>query len=72
MKSSIARVRTALFGLAVASTLGFGTAQAFATPQTAPPEAARLCDDTRCNTMCRNDGYAWGYCSTSWSCSCEE
>ncbi|HEX8272537.1 MAG TPA: hypothetical protein VF615_07765 [Longimicrobiaceae bacterium] len=70
MKSTIAKVRAALFGLAVASTLGFGTAQAFATPQ--PPEFARGCDDTRCNRLCVSNGYDWGYCSTSWSCTCEE
>lgn len=72
MKSSIAKVRAALFGLAMASTLGFGATQAFATPQTAPSETARLCDDYRCNLGCKSKGYDWGYCSTSSTCTCEQ
>ncbi|MEW5930998.1 MAG: hypothetical protein AB1941_26340 [Gemmatimonadota bacterium] len=71
MKSSIRKVRAALFGLSLSATLGFGATQAFATPQTAPSDTARLCDDLRCNQGCQNKGYSWGYCSTSWSCTCE-
>lgn len=70
MSNVISKVRAGLFAVAAAAALGFGGTQAFATP-TAPESAALLCDDARCNTLCQRNGSAWGYCSTSWSCTCE-
>lgn len=56
-----------LFSASMAAALGFGAAQAFATPGTAARVAA--CSDERCDANCVSRGYAYGDCSTG-ACRC--
>lgn len=62
----------AVFGVAVVTSLGFGTAQAFATTGTSrSPATARSCDDYTCDRDCRNLGYEYGSCHwDSQTCIC--
>jgi hypothetical protein len=64
-RSRVARV---LGALAVTAALGFGGAQAFASPGTAAEGAAR-CTDGTCNSRCVNLGYASGRCVGA-TCTC--
>lgn len=76
MPRSFTTSRRILLGLACAASLGFGTAQAFATP--GAPDRAPLCtpsdpagSDTRCGRDCRSRGYAGGFCDETYTwCSC--
>ena len=49
-------LRGAAFALAVAGTLGFGTAQAFAAPAEAAAVGAPRCDDRICTFQCGSAG----------------
>jgi hypothetical protein len=62
-------LRQALFAAGVLGCLGFGSAQAFAAPQTAVAPAA-FCNDTVCAASCIAKGYRSGYCTTDRGCYC--
>jgi hypothetical protein len=55
MRHLTGTLRGAAFALAVAGTLGFGTAQAFAAPAEAAVGAPR-CDDVICTFQCGSAG----------------
>jgi len=59
--------RKGLFVLAVAASLGFGGAQAFASPSAA--KARLACDWAQCDAACKARGFSGGYCQTGW-CGC--
>jgi hypothetical protein len=69
MRSSI-RIRAvrAMAALGVTAALGFGGAQAFASPGAAAEGAAR-CTDGTCKSRCLSLGYAGGSCSGA-TCVC--
>lgn len=62
------RVRNGIFGLAMAAALGFGGAQAFASPAAAQ-EAERACNGGQCNRDCRARGADGGFCDQG-GCIC--
>ncbi|HEU0300750.1 MAG TPA: hypothetical protein VFR37_14915 [Longimicrobium sp.] len=65
------RTQRGLFALAMAAALGFGGAQAFASPGAAAGDAAaRACTNAQCNLDCRRMGYDGGFCAGSWGCAC--
>lgn len=51
--------RKGIFALAVAAALGFGAAQAFASPGA---EAARACSQPQCDQYCKSRGATGGQC----------
>ncbi len=53
------RAKRWIFSGAVTLALGFGAAQAFASPAKAPG-TARFCDDSACNLECLSDGFLGG------------
>lgn len=61
------RMQRGAFGLAMAAALGFGGAQAFASPAAAVDEAA--CNTGKCGQDCRKIGYDDGVCDQG-SCVC--
>jgi hypothetical protein len=63
-----ARAARVLGALAVAAALGFGGAQAFASPGAAVEGAAR-CTDGTCNSRCVSLGYTGGRCVGA-TCTC--
>ena len=67
MKRSI---RSGMFAAATAAALGFGGAQAFASPAPEGEAAARACTNAQCNLDCRARGYDGGICAGSWGCTC--
>lgn len=67
MTRTIQRVRNALFGLAIAGSLGFGAREALATPQE-PPQVPR-CDSATCDRLCKLLLADSGFCSRG-SCFC--
>jgi len=58
--------RRGLFALAVAAALGFGGAQAFASPGAV---AERACSGGQCNRDCKARGYGGGFCDQG-GCIC--
>jgi hypothetical protein len=62
------RTRSGLFALATAAALGFGGAQAFASPGAAA-DAERACNGPQCREYCRSIGYDDGRCNQG-SCGC--
>ena len=62
------RTRSGRFALATAAALGFGGAQAFASPGAAA-DAERACNAPQCRDYCRSIGYDDGRC-TQGSCNC--
>lgn len=63
-------LRNGLFAAVTLSALGFGGAQAFATPAAAA--SARACDpytDNQCRIRCENNGYDTGSCQVGY-CRC--
>ena len=67
--ASMHRLRGWLFGAGVAAALGFGGAQAFASP--APAAAGeRVCNSQLCNRICQSIGTIGGFCTSDGSCVC--
>lgn len=62
------RIRGGMFAAATVAALGFGAAQAFASPSAAAE--ARACTNAECNDWCRGQGYDGGICAGSWGCAC--
>ena len=62
------RTRSGFFALATAAALGFGGAQAFASPGAAA-DAERACNGAQCRQYCRSIGYDDGRCDQG-SCAC--
>jgi hypothetical protein len=60
------RMQRGMFAVATAAALGFGAAQAFASPGGA---AARACDLAQCDAACKARGATGGYCQMGW-CGC--
>jgi hypothetical protein len=60
-------IRGGMFALATAAALGFGGAQAFASPGAA--EAERACSGGQCNRDCRARGADGGFCDQG-GCIC--
>ena len=60
--------RRALFTAVTAGALGFGAAQAFASPSAATD--ARACTSAQCTADCRARGYDGGVCAGAWGCAC--
>jgi hypothetical protein len=67
MNASGRRMRSGLFALATAAALGFGGAQAFASPAAAKAEQA--CNGPQCRQYCRSIGYDDGRCGQE-GCVC--
>lgn len=61
------RMRRRIFALAMAAAMGFGGAQAFASPAAASGE--RACVAGKCRQDCRKIGYDEGVCDQG-SCIC--
>ncbi|MBW3570633.1 MAG: hypothetical protein KY467_05965 [Gemmatimonadetes bacterium] len=59
MPQAVQTLRTAFFALAVAVSLGFGVAQASASPG-APPARAAACDEDMCDYWCGGLGMCRG------------
>jgi hypothetical protein len=66
MSLTTQRMRRGVFGALVAGALGFGAAEAFATP---PQENPLRCDSGFCQQLCTTIGYGNGFCSRG-SCFC--
>ena len=62
------RIRSGMFAAAMAAALGFGGAQAFASPGAAEA-AERACSGGQCNRDCRARGYDGGFCDQG-GCIC--
>jgi hypothetical protein len=60
-------IRSGMFVAAVVAALGFGGAQAFASPGAA--KAERACDPAQCDANCKARGFTGGYCQFGW-CGC--
>ncbi|HEX6372821.1 MAG TPA: hypothetical protein VF006_28120 [Longimicrobium sp.] len=60
--------RQALFAAGVLGCMGFGGAQAFASPR--PPAGDSVCDDNVCTALCISRGYHYGICYTHSGCVC--
>ncbi|HEX6372822.1 MAG TPA: hypothetical protein VF006_28125 [Longimicrobium sp.] len=60
-------LRKTLFAAGVLGCMGFGSAQAFATPQ--PTTDVSICNDNVCMAGCLARGYWGGYCSYR-GCEC--
>lgn len=64
------KARGWLFGLGTAAALGFGGAQAMASPAPAA-DAAKACDPEVCNRICQTiPGSIGGFCTSDGSCQC--
>jgi hypothetical protein len=61
-------VQRGVFAAVTAAALGFGGAQAFASPA-APAESERACVGGKCSRDCRSIGYDDGICDQG-SCIC--
>jgi hypothetical protein len=61
------RMQRGVFAAAMAAALGFGGAQAFASPGAAT--AGRACDLAQCDANCKARGFTGGYCQLGW-CGC--
>lgn len=68
MNANGRRMRSGLFALATAAALGFGGAQAFASPGAAA-DAERACNGAQCREYCRSIGYDDGRCNQG-ECGC--
>lgn len=62
------RMQRGLFAAAMAAALGFGGAQAFASPAASADEA-RACASGQCTQDCRKIGYNVGVCESG-TCVC--
>jgi hypothetical protein len=63
------RMQRGVFAAAMAAALGFGGAQAFATPASAPADGMRACSSGQCSRDCRRAGYDGGFCDQG-GCIC--
>jgi hypothetical protein len=63
------RMHRGLFAAATAAALGFGGAQAFASPAAASADAMRACSSGQCGRDCRRAGYDGGFCDQG-GCIC--
>lgn len=68
MTSTIQRIARTSAALAFAGMLGFGAAQAFATPA-GQSAGARVCNASTCEEPCIRGGFAGGVCKNG-SCTC--
>ena len=57
-----------LFAAGVLGCMGFGAAQAFASPD--PASGGAFCNDTVCHAGCLAKGYWGGYCYQNQGCTC--
>ncbi len=70
MKFTIQRFARVAAGLAFTAMLGFGAAQAVASPATRTADAVRACDNETCNDAClRQPGMGGGVCRFG-TCEC--
>lgn len=70
MYPRISRLRHALFGFGLVTSLGFGAVQALAAPRVAT-ENARHCNPAACNQICQDEGFEGGVClSHNKQCVC--
>ncbi len=67
MKAS-SRLHTVVFGAATLLSLGFGAAQALASP--AEGSARRACTTAVCHSLCVESGYSYGSCRDGRFCTC--
>jgi hypothetical protein len=66
---TISTIRSWAFGAATVAALGFGGAQAVASP--APADGARVCNPEVCNRICQSiPGSIGGFCTPDGGCSC--
>jgi hypothetical protein len=76
MSRSASRLRNTCFGVFLASSMAFGSAQAFATPQPVGVPIPLVChtydpsSGALCNEECVERGYAGGYCGQEGACRC--
>ncbi len=68
MSKQLGRMGTLVGGAATLAMLGFGTAQAFASPGAAT-QAPRYCGHDTCSVACQEAGYRFGRCD-NWVCMC--
>ncbi|HEY0020151.1 MAG TPA: hypothetical protein VGC13_27900 [Longimicrobium sp.] len=61
-------LRKALFAAGVLGCMGFGGAQAFASPD--PVSTGAFCNDTVCTAGCLAKGFVGGYCYSNQGCIC--
>lgn len=61
-------LRKAVFAAGVLGCMGFGSAQAFATP--GPARDASICNDNVCSALCISRGYHYGICYQHSGCVC--
>lgn len=69
MKSTIQRIARTSAALALTGMLGYGAAQAFASPGQ-PAGAARVCENEACKATCIERGYDSGFCKSGGICQC--
>ncbi|HEU4883868.1 MAG TPA: hypothetical protein VFT45_16530 [Longimicrobium sp.] len=62
------RIRSGMFAAVMAAALGFGGAQAFASPGAAG-DVERACSGGKCRSDCRAQGYDGGFCDQG-GCIC--
>jgi hypothetical protein len=63
------RMQRAAFAAALAAAMGFGGAQAFASPSASTTDETRACASGQCTQECRKIGYNVGVCEQG-SCVC--
>ncbi|HYW10590.1 MAG TPA: hypothetical protein VE871_01505 [Longimicrobium sp.] len=63
------RMQRGVFAAAMAAALGFGGAQAFASPAAAAADESRACSSGQCTQECRRIGYNVGVCESG-TCVC--
>ena len=68
MQHSIRKAMGGVFATLVVGALGFGGAQALASP--APAAAVPACTIQQCTVSCIQRGYAGGYCNPDAMCVC--
>ena len=68
MRTMKHRVRRWTLAALAAAALGFGAAQAVASP--APADEARACNERGCDAWCRSQGGIDGRCTDTGQCLC--
>ncbi|HEU0076747.1 MAG TPA: hypothetical protein VFQ76_03800 [Longimicrobiaceae bacterium] len=61
------RIQAVVLGTATLLSLGFGVAQALASP---PAEVSRACTTAVCHQLCVESGYSYGSCRDGRFCVC--
>lgn len=70
MKLTIQRVARVAAGLAFTAMLGFGAAQAVASPAARTADAIRACDGEACNEACLRNPWSGGGVCKDGNCIC--